>query len=259
MAIFELIRRNWAGAALAVVLAGAALAPGTVAAQTIYGYEDGLGMLHTSTRKPDARYKELYTLRPGEDKPDHQALVQVLRDKRAIEETVPAVDIRQLLAGLDARGKDVLRAAEPFLGAPYLFGGDSPAGVDCSGLSRAVFLRLGASLPRHSADQAGMGVAVSRDMLLPGDLVFFSTNPETGINHVGIFLGGGRMLHSSSRAAGVRVERMAAGDYSRWFVTARRVAVASPPSGADAKPAGSGKPGKAISQAGRILPGRAGL
>ncbi len=259
MVDIELIRRRWAVAALAVILAGAALMPGTVAAQTIYGYEDGLGMLHTRTSKPDARYKELYTLRPGEVKPDHQTLVKFLRDKRAIEETIPAVNIKELLAGLDARGKDVLRAAEPFLGAPYLFGGDTPAGVDCSGLSRAVFLRLGASLPRHSADQAGMGMAVSRDMLVPGDLVFFSTNREAGINHVGIFLGGGRMLHSSSRSAGVRVERMDAGDYSRWFVTARRVAVSNPPSAAGTKPAGSEKPGKAISQAGQIGPGRVDL
>ncbi|QLA16381.1 C40 family peptidase [Desulfolutivibrio sulfoxidireducens] len=254
MACFRKVRAALAGAAFVAVLAWVAAVP--AAAQTVYGYEDGLGMLHTSSRKLDARYKELYTVRPGEKKPDHQVLVAALREKRAIEETIPVVSIKDLLVGLDGRGSAILRAAEPFLGAPYRFGGDTPAGVDCSGLTRAVYLRLGTSLPRHSADQAGTGVAVSRDMLLPGDLLFFSTNLETGINHVGIFLGGGRMLHSSSRAAGVRVERMDGGDYARWFVAARRVAS---PSAIPPNPAGSDGPNRAISQATQTGPRRADL
>ncbi|KUG27882.1 nlp/p60 family protein [hydrocarbon metagenome] len=192
-------------------------------AQTIYGFEDGLGMLHTSTRRVDARYKELCTLRPGEKRPEHAVLVAALREKNAIEKTVPQ-GAGDLVAGLDVRGAAILRAAEGFFGAPYLFGGDTPAGVDCSGLTTAVYRRLGAVLPRHSAHQAAMGAAVDRDMLLPGDLLFFSTDRTAGINHVGIFLGGGRMLHSSSRSAGVRVERMDTPDYTRWYVTARRIA-----------------------------------
>jgi hypothetical protein len=212
-----------AGVAALALLASLAAMPGPAWAQTLYGYEDGLGMLHTSTRRVDARYKELGALAPGRKRPDHAALVAALREKDAIEQTIPK-GMGELVAGLDVRGAAVLRAAEGYLGAPYLFGGDTPAGIDCSGLTRAVYLRLGASLPRHSAHQAAMGMAVERDMLAPGDLLFFSTDREAGINHVGIFLGGGQMLHSSSRAAGVRVERMDGGDYARWYVTARRIA-----------------------------------
>jgi cell wall-associated NlpC family hydrolase len=145
------------------------------------------------------------------------------------------------------------------LGAPYRFGGDTPAGVDCSGLTRAVYLRLGTSLPRHSADQAGMGTEVSRDMLAPGDLLFFSTSPADGINHVGIFLGSGRMLHSSSRVAGVRVERMDAGDYARWFVTARRLPARSATVVPVVKANASGGPGRTVSLASQAGPRRAGL
>ncbi|NDY57723.1 C40 family peptidase [Desulfovibrio sulfodismutans] len=219
------------GAFAAALLVCLAFCPAGVQAQTIYGFEDGLGMLHTSTRRVDARYQELCTLRPGEKKPDHAVLVSALREKNAILDTIPP-GAGDLVAGLDVRGAAILRAAEGFIGAPYLFGGDTPAGVDCSGLTKAVYQRLGATLPRHSAHQAAMGAAVERDMLLPGDLVFFSTDRTAGINHVGIFLGGGRMLHSSSRSAGVRVERMDAPDYARWYVTARRIAAppAAPPS-----------------------------
>jgi len=217
--------RAWRGkgALTAALLVCAVSCPVGALAQTIYGFEDGLGMLHTSTRRVDARYQELCTLRPGEKKPDHAVLVSALREKNAILDTIPP-GAGDLVAGLDVRGVAILQAAEGFLGAPYLFGGDTPAGVDCSGLTKAVYQRLGAALPRHSAHQAAMGAAVERDMLMPGDLLFFSTDRTAGINHVGIFLGGGRMLHSSSRSAGVRVERMDAPDYARWYVTARRIA-----------------------------------
>jgi hypothetical protein len=105
------------GAGLAV-LAWAGCVPDFAAGQTIYGYEDGLGMLHTSPRKLDGRYKELYTLRPGEKKPGHQALIAALREKRAIEDAIPVTSVADLLAGLDARGEAILRAAERFWARP---------------------------------------------------------------------------------------------------------------------------------------------
>lgn len=230
----------WRGLCVLGVVLHAVLCHDAALSQTIYGFEDGLGMLHTSTRRVDARYKELCTLRPGEKRPEHAVLVAALREKNAIEKTIPQ-GVGDLVAGLDVRGAAILRAAEGFFGAPYLFGGDTPAGVDCSGLTTAVYRQLGAVLPRHSAHQAAMGAAVDRDMLLPGDLLFFSTDRTAGINHVGIFLGGGRMLHSSSRSAGVRVERMDTPEYARWYVTARRIAApAQAPATADVK-AGPGR------------------
>jgi len=250
----------WGAACVTVfaLLAGLVATSDPARAQTLYGYEDGLGMLHASTRRVDGRYRELCALAPGQKRPDHAALVAALREKDAIDQTIPK-GMGELVAGLDVRGEAVLRAAEGYLGAPYLFGGDTPVGIDCSGLTRAVYLRLGACLPRHSAHQAAMGVAVERDMLAPGDLLFFSTDREAGINHVGIFLGGGQMLHSSSRAAGVRVERMDGGDYARWYVTARRIAAPADAKAKAASQAASGAGERRVTTADAVNPTSANL
>ena len=126
--------------------------------------------------------------------------MRALHDKGALggPPTRPAPLAELDLGPLPERGERILRAAEPFLGAPYKLGGDTAAGIDCSGLTKAVFARFGCDLPRQSRLQADRGTPVDFGALAPGDLLFFSTNRDIGINHVGIYLGGGRMLHSSS-------------------------------------------------------------
>jgi hypothetical protein len=211
--------------------------PGTAGAgKMVYGYEDSLGMLHKSSSKLNQHYKPLY-----QGTVDHETLVKLLREKDAMGgPPVRAVRLGDLdLGPLPERGARIMRAAETFLGAPYRLGGDTPAGVDCSGLTRAVFARFGCDLPRQSRLQAGLGTPVAATELAPGDLLFFSTNRETGINHVGIYLGGGRMLHSSSLRGGVGVDRLPGSRYEGWFVTARRLARV-----AGKEQAGPEKPGK---------------
>lgn len=192
--------------------------------RVMYGYEDSLGMLHLGPTKANAHYKPLFT-----GKVDHDTLVRLLREKKALGG--PPVRSPRLavadLGPLPERGERILRAAEAYLQAPYRMGGDTPAGVDCSGLTKAVFARFGCALPRQSRLQAGLGTPVAATNLAPGDLLFFSTNREIGINHVGIYLGAGRMLHSSSRRGGVAVEKLPGTEYERWFVTARRLARAT--------------------------------
>jgi hypothetical protein len=210
------------------VLAGLVWLAGPVApahGRTMYGYEDSLGMLHVSATRVNEHYKPLC-----EGKVDHDTLVRLLREKGAMggppTRTPRLGDLD--LGAIPERGERILRVAEPFFGAPYRLGGDTPAGIDCSGLTRAVFARFGCDLPRQSRLQAGVGAPVASADLTPGDLLFFSTNRDLGINHVGIYLGGGRMLHSSSLRGGVAVDRLPGSRYEGWFVTARRLARSTP-------------------------------
>lgn len=108
-------------------------------------------------------------------------------------------------------------------GTRYVWGGTSRSGVDCSGFTTNVFRSQGISLPRTSRDQSHYGTPVSKSELRPGDLVFFKTGRKSYINHVGIYAGDGKFVHSSSTQGGVRIDRLDSGYYSRQLVTARRV------------------------------------
>ena len=113
---------------------------------------------------------------------------------------------------VSATGNAIVDYAYQFLGTPYLWGGTTPSGFDCSGFTQYVFKNAaGISLPRTTYDQINVGVAVSYNNLQPGDLVF----PHTG--HVGIYIGGGQMIHAPSSGDVVKVSSV----YK--FYTARRV------------------------------------
>ena len=109
------------------------------------------------------------------------------------------VDFGRWAARTKADGASVAEIALSMAGAPYLWGGLSVDGMDCSGLVLLSYFMNGILLPRNASQQAKCGVEVSREELEPGDLIFFG-NPDTGsINHVGISLGGLRFIHSSQR------------------------------------------------------------
>jgi len=104
------------------------------------------------------------------------------------------------------------------VGVHYSWGGTSPrTGFDCSGLAMYVFAQVGVSLPHSSYAQYGMGSAVSRDQLQPGDLVFFD-----GLGHVGIYVGGGSFIHAPHTGDVVKISSMT-GWYASMYVGARRV------------------------------------
>jgi peptidoglycan DL-endopeptidase CwlO len=111
----------------------------------------------------------------------------------------------------------VVGIAMRYLGVPYVWGGSTPRGFDCSGLVAYVFAQIGVSLPHSSYSQFGMGTAVSISQLQPGDLVFF-----TGASHVGIYIGGGQFIHAPHTGDVVKISSLS-GYYSSNFAGGRRI------------------------------------
>ncbi|MHB8126212.1 MAG: C40 family peptidase [Desulfitobacteriaceae bacterium] len=105
-------------------------------------------------------------------------------------------------------------------GTPYVFGGTTRSGFDCSGFTKYVFASSGISLPRTSYAQFSSGAAVSKNDLQPGDLVFFSTYTK-GASHVGIYMGGGRFVHASNPNSGVKISSLSDSFYSSRYLGAR--------------------------------------
>jgi peptidoglycan DL-endopeptidase CwlO len=117
---------------------------------------------------------------------------------------------------LPAGHPDAATIALRYLGVPYLWGGESPKGFDCSGLVAYVYAQLGITLPHFAAAQYQLGVAVPRDQLQPGDLVFFDA-----LDHVGIYIGGGQFVHAPHTGDVVKITTLAA--YGGGYVGARRI------------------------------------
>ncbi|MCZ2817821.1 transglycosylase SLT domain-containing protein [Modestobacter sp. VKM Ac-2984] len=106
-------------------------------------------------------------------------------------------------------GAEVVGAATKYLGVPYKWGGTDPAtGLDCSGFTQRVYADLGIAIPRTSAQQATAGRPVaSLAEALPGDLVFFdNTSSRPGIDHVGLYIGGGKMIAAPQAGEVVKVQ-----------------------------------------------------
>jgi len=119
---------------------------------------------------------------------------------------------------------EVVERALSLLGRPYRWGGNGPYSFDCSGFVIYVLRPFGVSLPRRSRDMASSGTHVARSDVQPGDLLFFATMGGRTVSHVGIYIGGGQLIHSSSsRSGGVIISNFHSDYYVRTFVTARRV------------------------------------
>jgi peptidoglycan DL-endopeptidase CwlO len=116
-----------------------------------------------------------------------------------------------------ATHSSVVSIALQYLGVPYVWGGASPSGFDCSGFTMYVYARVGVSLPHNAAMQYGMGTPVSRTQLAPGDLVFFN-----GLSHVGMYIGGGRFVHAPHTGDVVKISSLSEYWYSATYVGARR-------------------------------------
>lgn len=123
-------------------------------------------------------------------------------------------------------GQDLVRTAKRFLGVPYLWGGTSPFGIDCSGFVQLVYRLNGIKLLRDAHMQAEdpRAIPVEKSDLQPGDLVFFAGGQDKSrITHVGMACGDGTFIHSSGGAVGVTINNLSDHPYDQNYWGARRM------------------------------------
>ncbi len=125
-------------------------------------------------------------------------------------------------ASVSSKGQAVVDLAKKFLGTPYVYGGSSPSGFDCSGFVYYIYSQLGVKLNRVAADQMTNGSWVPKNALQPGDIVGFQ-NRSGYINHVGIYAGNGMMIHAPQTGEVVKYTSIVTGNYSGRLTCGRRI------------------------------------
>ncbi len=134
-------------------------------------------------------------------------------------------------AGLDSRPPEVISAERQIIifealgqiGRPYRYGGTTPAGFDCSGLSQYVYAQAGVSIPRSTAEQYSAGHTVRLRNAQPGDLLFYRFDGNFGVDHVAVYLGNGEAVHAPANGRQVIVARVDDPAWERYFVSVVRM------------------------------------
>jgi NlpC/P60 family/Bacterial SH3 domain len=126
-------------------------------------------------------------------------------------------------------GAEVLKQAFKYLGVPYVWGGNGPSGLDCSGLVKNCFGSCGILLPRRASEQARVGqpVPLTLSALRPGDRLYFAVG-RSSIDHTGIYLGNGYFIHASMSRGRVAIDHLSRPLYGRHLVAARRMEAGYP-------------------------------
>lgn len=135
-----------------------------------------------------------------------------------VQEVDPSV------AAQSGKGQEIADYALQFVGYPYVYGGSSPKGFDCSGFTSYVYKQFGYSINRTASNQLDNGYAVAKSDLQPGDLVMFCQYGSTKrASHVGIYIGNNKYVHSSTPGVGVIISDLSDMSISSGYVGARRI------------------------------------
>lgn len=123
-----------------------------------------------------------------------------------------------------SKGQEIADYAMQFLGYRYVYGGTSPKGFDCSGLTTYVYKQFGYTLNRTCSGQLDNGTPVSMNELQPGDIVIFRKgNSSKRATHVGLYIGNNQFIHASTPTKGVIISKMSDSYYTTGFVGGRRI------------------------------------
>lgn len=127
-------------------------------------------------------------------------------------------------AGSQVPGEKLVEIAKQYVGTPYVYGGMSPSGFDCSGFVKYCYGLMNVSLNRIASDQAFNGYEVSSSQMLPGDIICFATTPGgSNIGHVGIYVGNGYFIHSPRTGYTVEIIPVSSSWYAQRIKTVRRI------------------------------------
>ena len=118
-------------------------------------------------------------------------------------------------------GQQLTDYAKQFVGYPYIYGGSSPSGFDCSGFMQYVFAQFGYTINRTATAQLNDGVSVSYDEMQPGDIVYFGYGNTA--THVGMYIGDGQFVHAQNSATGVVVSSLSESYYASRYLCAHRI------------------------------------
>ncbi|MDR0890322.1 MAG: C40 family peptidase [Oscillospiraceae bacterium] len=118
-------------------------------------------------------------------------------------------------------GQQISTYAQRYVGYPYVYGGTSPSGFDCSGFVQYVYKQFGYSINRTATAQLSNGYSISYSNLAPGDLVFFGSGSSA--SHVGLYIGGGKFVHASNPSSGVKISALSESYYANSYIGARRI------------------------------------
>ena len=125
--------------------------------------------------------------------------------------------------GSTSAGEAIVAKAKEYLGVPYVYGGTSPSGFDCSGLVYYVYKQLGYSVYRTASAQYSNGHSVERSELQPGDIIIFYNSGMSAIGHAGLYIGDNQFIHASSGGGKVQINSLSESYYNTHYYGARRV------------------------------------
>lgn len=169
---------------------------------TIQAYNFGSGFLDYVAKENSGRYTEELAV-DFSDRMKQKYQSKVYGNPFYVSAVSKYISFMGEVEG-DAIFESLMEAALPYENTPYVFGGMSPSGFDCSGFTRYVYAKIGISLPRTAQEQYSASTHITVDEARPGDLIFFTKTYKTSvrITHVGIYVGDGKMFHAGGSRVG---------------------------------------------------------